>query len=295
MSSKRFVLAAAVVIVTASAWAPDALAQRRVVRGHARPLVAARVGVGYGYPFFYSPFYPAFSYAPFYSPFFGGWYPAWGYPPYGYGFYGRAPIAEARLQMKPRDADVYVDGYYVGRVDDFDGIFQRLDLPPGEHEITVYHEGYRTHRYKNLFRPGAGYKVQASLEPLAQGEAQEPRPQAPPRAADHQPAGPAGGYPHGPERGRTVPLPERRGADREEASGFGTLAIRVQPADAAVRIDGERWDSPEGGSRLLVELVPGRHRIEVQKDGFKSYSTSIEIRAGETQSVNVSLPRDGGI
>jgi hypothetical protein len=69
--------------------------------------------------------------------------------------------------------------------------------------------------------------------------------------------------------------------------------VRVQPADAIVTIDGERWDSPEGGSRLQVQLAAGRHRIEVRKDGFKPYSASVEIRAGETESINVSLPAGG--
>ena len=31
-----------------------------------------------------------------------------------------------RLKVKPREASVYVDGYFAGRVDDFDGMFQRL-------------------------------------------------------------------------------------------------------------------------------------------------------------------------
>ncbi len=37
----------------------------------------------------------------------------------------------------PRDAEVYVDGYYAGIVDDFDGFFQRLTLEVGPHEIEV--------------------------------------------------------------------------------------------------------------------------------------------------------------
>lgn len=291
MSSKRFVVAAC--LLAAAMWPSEALAQRHY--GHSHSHVAVGVGVGFGYyPYFYSPFY----FSPFYSPYYWGWYPFWGYPPYGYGYgYGGPAFSEARLQMKPVDADVYVDNYYVGRVDDFDGIFQRLDLPPGEHEIIVYRDGYKTYRYKNLFRPGEGYKVQAALEPLAQGEAQEPRPQAPPRSADQQPAGPPSAYPGGGDPGRTMPLPERRGSDRVlvQPSGFGTLAIRVQPADAVVTVDGERWDSPEGGSRLQLQLAAGRHQIEVRKDGFKPYSTTVEIHAGETQTVNVSLPSSGGI
>jgi len=62
---------------------------------------------------------------------------------------------------------------------------------------------------------------------------------------------------------------------------------------AVVQIDGERWDSPEGGSRLIVQLAAGQHRIEVRKDGFRPYSTTITIRSGEPQALNVVLPPGG--
>jgi hypothetical protein len=58
-------------------------------------------------------------------------------------------------------------------------------------------------------------------------------------------------------------------------------------------IDGERWDSPEGGSRLQVQLSAGAHRVEVQKDGFKTYSTSVTIHPGATENLNVSLSSGG--
>ena len=49
---------------------------------------------------------------------------------YGYGYYARADL---RTQVTPREAEVYVDGYLTGTVDDFDGMFQRLRVPLGEH------------------------------------------------------------------------------------------------------------------------------------------------------------------
>jgi hypothetical protein len=39
---------------------------------------------------------------------------------------------------------VYVDGYYAGVVDDFDGHFQHLTLPPGGHHIELRASGYKT-------------------------------------------------------------------------------------------------------------------------------------------------------
>ncbi len=86
-------------------------------------------------------------------------------------------------------------------------------------------------------------------------------------------------------------MPERPGDRRgPDSSTFGTLNIRVQPGDAVVVIDGERWDSPEGGSRLIVQLAAGPHRVEVRKDGFKPYTSTIQVRPGEPLSLNISLP-----
>jgi hypothetical protein len=39
---------------------------------------------------------------------------------------------------RPEEAAVYVDGFYAGIVDDFDGVFQKLLLPPGDHTIVLY-------------------------------------------------------------------------------------------------------------------------------------------------------------
>jgi hypothetical protein len=282
------------------------------------------VGVGPGYyrpyPYYgywgpYSPFYFGFGYGwgPWYaSPWYAG---PWGYPygafaypaPYYYPNY-----ASARIEVKPNAAHVYLDGYLVGEVDQFDGVFQRLDLPTGEHEISVYQPGYKTFRQKTLFRPGQGYHFKATLEPLPAGapeegppapdpnrpdpyrEARDPYRNAPPREPYYPPQDQNPPYPgdqNAPrDPGRTRPLPERSADRRAPAStDFGTLNVRVQPADAVITIDGERWDSPEGGSRLIVQLAAGEHRIEVKKEGFKTYTSTVQIRPGENQTVNVSL------
>jgi PEGA domain-containing protein len=123
---------------------------------------------------FYDPFY----YNPFYSPFgwgFGyGWggypYAAYGaYGPYGYGR-SYDTSGSARIQVTPKDAEVYVDGYRAGRVDDFDGTFQRLNVRPGPHELTLYLPGYRTVTERVYIGEGSTMKLKQSLEKLAPGE-----------------------------------------------------------------------------------------------------------------------------
>ena len=71
-----------------------------------------------------------------------------GYPSGGYGYppsvYAYPGDGELRLKIRPREAQVFVDGYYAGIVDDFDGFFQRLHLEIGPHRIEVRAPGYET-------------------------------------------------------------------------------------------------------------------------------------------------------
>ena len=39
---------------------------------------------------------------------------------------------------------MYVDGYFAGHVDDFDGIFQSLTLEEGPHKIEIVAPGFET-------------------------------------------------------------------------------------------------------------------------------------------------------
>jgi hypothetical protein len=265
---------AVVAAMLAVLWPAPAQAQH--VRGRRGAVV---VHGGYGRPYFY---YPGFYYSAFGGPF--GWY---GYPWGPWGAWGPYPAyayydasSSARILGAPPEAEVYVDGYYAGLVDDFDGSFQRLRVPPGEHEVVIYLEGYRSTKQNILFRPRAGYKIRATLEKLAAGEQTEPRPQPSPTNA---------GPPARPDRGR----------DREEGehassqpAGFGTLAVRVQPAGATVLVDGERWEGPESGDRLLLQLAEGHHEVEVRRDGYQPYRTEVDVRSGRTQTLNVSLPQE---
>jgi hypothetical protein len=81
----------------------------------------------------------------FYDPF---WYGGlWMYPMYPNAYYAGGYGASAggvRLEVKPKTAQVYVDGGYAGVVDDFDGFFQHLDLAPGGHRIEMRAPGYQT-------------------------------------------------------------------------------------------------------------------------------------------------------
>jgi hypothetical protein len=87
-------------------------------------------------------------------PYYGGAYGGYG----GYGATYAGPygwsIGSVRLKVKPRDAEVYVDGYYAGIVDDFDGIWQRLRLDDGGHRIEIRKPGLQPLTFDVMVQPG---------------------------------------------------------------------------------------------------------------------------------------------
>lgn len=88
-----------------------------------------------------------------------GYVPA---PVYG----ARIYYGDVRLQVRPREAAVFVDGYYAGIVDDFDGVFQRLTLTVGPHEIEIEGPGLEPQVFNVLVDPSRTIDVRADLYPL---------------------------------------------------------------------------------------------------------------------------------
>ncbi|HVQ13244.1 MAG TPA: PEGA domain-containing protein [Vicinamibacterales bacterium] len=236
---------------------------------------------GYGYPFAFSVGFGCCGYGYYGSPYYG-----YGYP-YGYAYDSSASV---RLQVEPREAEVFVDGYYAGTVDDFDGTFQRLRVEPGDHEVEVFLPGHRSYQQKVYLQPGKTFNVRHEMETLAPGDAEPVRPvvkarptgqpslrsrRHAPREGDPGEAGPEENAERAPERG--------------PRSEFGSLALRVQPGDASIMIDGEPWQNSGDNERFVLQLGPGVHNVQIRKDGYRTYMTDINVRPGETTTLNVAM------
>ena len=115
-------------------YAPRVYGPRSYYRPYVfRPRFSIGFGIYAGYPVPYTYSYP---------------YPI---PVYGYG----APRSEVlitpgttayggvALEITPYDADVFVDGQYAGKVQDFDGTTQPLTLAAGTHRIEIQAPGYQ--------------------------------------------------------------------------------------------------------------------------------------------------------
>jgi hypothetical protein len=301
-SAAALTIAAAVFLIVPA----EAQAQRRGT-------VRVGVGVNIGRPrvsvsaYRYRPYYYANPW--FYDSWYG--YSQWSYPPQRYG-YRYDDSASMRLQVNPQETEVFVDGYFAGTVDDFDGVLQRLRLEPGEHDIELYLAGHRPHVQRVYLQPTRTFTIRHEMVPLAAGDPPPARPSGGPlrdRRDDDEDAGPVRrgpgprdrdpqrdpqrDPPRDPQRDpQRDPGPPNRGdVGRGRPADFGSLALRVQPGDADVLIDGERWQGGSPGERLVVELGAGPHGIEIRKDGYRTYMTEINVRPGNTTTLNVAMTK----
>jgi hypothetical protein len=78
--------------------------------------------------------------------------------------YGSSDQGNLKLKVKPRSAKVYVDGYFVGYVDQFDGSFQKLPLNGGRHKVEVKADGFETAEFDVLITPEQTVTFQGDLK-----------------------------------------------------------------------------------------------------------------------------------
>jgi hypothetical protein len=115
-------------------------------------------GLGY---FYYDP-YTWYSHDPYWSrPHHYDSYSQ--YRHYGNDYYYET--GELRLQVHPRHAEVYVDGYFAGHVDDFDGVFQALRLEEGPYRLEIVAPGYETLEFEVRILPGRKTTYRGELRP----------------------------------------------------------------------------------------------------------------------------------
>jgi len=103
-----------------------------------------------GRPFIGGGFYgPYFGFG--WGPYWGPWSPYWGWSPYSrptsgvdMNFALVAGVGAVDLNVKPGQAEVWVDGKYVAEARDLDGYPSLLWLKEGAHRVQLYKGGYVT-------------------------------------------------------------------------------------------------------------------------------------------------------
>jgi hypothetical protein len=278
-----------------------------------------RDGRYYGGSSYYSRYPYRSSYRPYYGwygvPYFdlywddpyyyGGYYGGGGYYSGGYygGGYPRSRYRDTgsiRTLVEPDQTRVFVDGYYAGVADDFDGLFQRLYVAPGRHDISFKLDGFRTHHVKVYVAEDHTLKIRHVMERGAPGQETAEdltggREEPPYRVSDDG----RDGRPSDDRRDRSErpPYDDRRERDPRDqrdprdrdARDSGSLRLDVRPDDASIYVDGEFYGSARRAN--VINLAPGRHRIEVVRPGRRTVEREVEIQPGRMETLAIDLDR----
>ena len=154
----------------------------------------------------------------------------------------------------------------------------------GHYPYHGYYPYYRYYPYWGYF-PFPGYGLGPGLS-FYYGEGYtSPYYAAPYNSAPYYAAPPAGGagYYGGGGGYGSAPAPAPEPADA------AVLLLEVVPDDASVWID----DEFRGVARDLARLAlpPGRHRVEVVRPGFRTFTQEVELGPGSATALRIELER----
>lgn len=124
----------------------------------------------YGFGLGFGPYWGGY-WGPYWSSYWGPWgSPYWGPSPYypqpgpslGYAMINGYGAID--MHVKPKQAEVWVDGKFVAEARNLDGSPTYLWLKSGDHEIQVYEGGYVTVQRKVDVRPGTRTDLNVNME-----------------------------------------------------------------------------------------------------------------------------------
>jgi hypothetical protein len=190
------------------------------------------------------------------------------------------------LDIQPEEAEVWVDGNYVGEADDFDGFPSYLWLEPGSHQIVLYAPARETLVREVNLQSGEMLGFDDVLVP---GVSRAPTEFFTRRAAPQRELG-TRQYVVDDEE---IAEDDEQGND-EIAAGTGLLRLNVTPADAAVWLDGRPIGSAAelASLRGALEVAAGTHEVVAIRPGWGELRRRVEVADGDelTLELNLSNP-----
>ncbi len=253
----------------------------------------ADIGVGFHYrghshhggfyPHYYGYYGPSYSWYPFYS---------------SIGVYD--PYTDVRCEVKPKDASVFVDGYYAGIVDDYDGFFQRLKITPGSHTITFRKPGFAPYSVSLYGAPGSDVHIKQEMIPGDDKLPDDARMQQRNKFQGPGHSVPPGSYTseiENDDRQQTqMTTSESQVQPRtpQAIAGQGRLRMSITQTNASVYIDGNFWGVIRDAGSNTVGLSIGNHKIEVVKPGFQTFRQDVSIVEGQDVVLDVVMVPEHG-
>jgi hypothetical protein len=210
-------------------------------------------------------------------------------------------LAVVSTDIRPKDAQLHLDGRFIGRARYFDGTPGYLYLEPGKYNLELRFGGYRTDVVEIDARAGCRFSLKHRMA----------RQQGTPKERKNDP--PGQGKPFDRAFG---PLTQEKTTVPDTASGGGpdlrlrsdlkpdgaessppptpeaaSLRFVVEPPEASVYLDGSFVASARelGMMEGPLATTMGNHRIEVRASGYVTENRIVELEEGQVLEIVVSL------
>ncbi len=193
------------------------------------------------------------------------------------------------LNVRPKKAEVYLDGQYIGTAGQYDGFPGHLWLEGGSYELIFYRSGFATEKRILTVYPGVVVDVRVRLVAGASVPVDElstvdrSGTLAEVRAA----------YDREKRQAEVRPpaKPRASGPQMDTRAAPGRVRLSVQPADASVYLDGRLLGSGDELTRLHSGLVveEGSHLLEVVRPGYATERVEFSVESGDEVELEVLL------
>jgi hypothetical protein len=189
------------------------------------------------------------------------------------------------MHVVPDDADVLLNGRFIGAAYEFASQATALHLASRLNELVLKKKGFRERVVDLRDFSSRNITLKAELESMAPPiAAAAPARPVPETAAQDNPAYEAKSEP-------LPPLPAEKPAPAETGT-VTEVTLTVTPEETAIYIDGKFWGlAPAKGQTVDLRLPPGKYAFSAFKPGYPPYSREVVIPKQAKFSLAIALQK----
>lgn len=180
------------------------------------------------------------------------------------------------LKVDPDDAQVLLNGKWIGEAYEFSTNNSALRLTSRSNELVIKKEGYVEEaidlREYNTRKVVVRLKLLKDKDYTGPPKSRKPARKVTPEEAEIKP-----GY-----KAKTEPekkLPPEPQEESKESEKPIHVVLEIQPEEASIYLNGKFWGiAPRDGKIENLRLKPGKYTLEVAKPGYQDYKKEIEVK-----------------
>lgn len=191
------------------------------------------------------------------------------------------------LKISPDDAQVMLNGKWIGDAYEFSTRESALKLATRNNELIIKRDGFVEEQI-DLYRFTSNYitiRMNLKKDRDYRGNIQTERPPRPKRPAiektlprDAEKPKTSTGYSPKTEPEKTLPDDIDNDSHNTKSNPIDVTIFNI-PNESSIYLDGKFWGiSPDSGKIENLRLLPGSYTLEILKPGFKPYKKIIQVK-----------------